>query len=228
LTTVEAVIKRALDLLISVAGTLLLLPLLTGLALIILLLDGGPIVYSERRIGYRRRPFTLYKFRTLNVSTQYCSVATAEDSRLTKTGGFLRRWHLDELLQLANILIGEMSLVGPRPMKREHADTLPENTLGILLSVKPGLTGPASIKFLAEDDALAGYPNAEALYLGYVLPAKVECQINYIRNFSLYLDLKLILQTLRDVLSPRAHADSIKRIRSLLPVGSKNSYVQRY
>lgn len=233
MTALEALLKRTVDLLVSIAALLLLFPLLAGFALLILLLDGSPIVYSERRLGCGRKTFTLYKFRTLNESAQVnsvgssvgnsvgnsvgSSVATMEDSRLTKTGGFLRRWHLDELLQLVNIIRGEMSLVGPRPMKPDHANTLPESTLDILLSIKPGLTGPASLKFLAEDEALAGYQNAEELYLHYVLPAKAECQVEYVRDYSLYADFKLIWQTLLDVLSPKAHADSIKRIRSLLP-----------
>ena len=221
MTAPEALLKRTVDLLVSITALLLLLPLLAGFALTILLLDGRPIVYSEQRLGCGRKPFRLYKFRTLNENVQgssiNSSVATMEDPRLTKTGGFLRRWHLDELLQLVNIIRGDMSLVGPRPMKLDHAATLPDATLSILLSIKPGLTGPASLKFLAEDEALAGYQNAEELYLGYVLPAKAECQMEYVRDYSPYLDLKLIWRTLLDVLSPRAHANSIIRIRSLLP-----------
>jgi len=102
-------------------------------------------------------------------------------------------------------------------MKSAHADTLGEESLNLLLSFKPGLTGPASIKFLAEDDALAGYPNAKALYLTYVLPAKADCQLKYIRDYSLLLDIKLIIQTSHDIFSPKAYAVSREMVRSLLP-----------
>jgi lipopolysaccharide/colanic/teichoic acid biosynthesis glycosyltransferase len=206
-----------MDLLLSIVGMLLVLPLLLAIALVILLFDGRPVVFSERRMGYRRNLFTLYKFRTLNESTLSSSVATSDDSRLTVSGGFLRRWHLDELLQLANVFKGEMSLVGPRPMKPLHADSLPEETLSCLLSFKPGLTGPASLMFMAEDEALAGYSDVESLYLEYVLPTKAACQMEYLRNYSLLLDLKLIVQTAHDVLSPRAYTISRDKVRSLLP-----------
>jgi lipopolysaccharide/colanic/teichoic acid biosynthesis glycosyltransferase len=217
LTNWEAALKRAMDLLLSIAGVLLLLPLLLAIALAILLLDGRPVIFAERRMGYGLTLFTLYKFRTLNESNLSSSVATSDDPRLTVSGGFLRRWHLDELLQLANVIRGEMSLVGPRPMKPSHAKTLPEETLSILLSVKPGLTGPASLMFMAEDNALSGYEDVESLYLTYVLPAKAACQLEYVHNYSLLLDLKLIMQTMRDILSARAYAVSQEKVRSLLP-----------
>jgi lipopolysaccharide/colanic/teichoic acid biosynthesis glycosyltransferase len=217
LTRLEAALKRAMDVLLSILGMLLLLPLLLAIALVILLLDGRPVFFSERRMGYRRNLFTLYKFRTLNESARSSSVATSDDPRLTVSGGFLRRWHLDELPQLASVFRGEMSLVGPRPMKPLHADTLPGETVSYLLSVKPGLTGPASLMFMAEDSALAGYADVESLYLRYILPAKAACQMEYLHNCSLLLDLKLILQTMRDLLSARAYAVSRERVRSLLP-----------
>ena len=206
-----------MDLLLSIAGILLLLPLLLAIALAILLLNGRPVIFTERRMGYRRTLFTLYKFRTLNESVPSSSVATSDDPRLTVGGGFLRRWHLDELLQLANVLRGEMSLVGPRPMKPSHADTLPQETLSNLMSVKPGLTGPASLMFMAEDNALSGYEDVESLFLTYVLPAKAACQLDYIDNYSLLLDLKLIMQTMHDLLSAKAYAVSREKVRSLLP-----------
>lgn len=168
-------------------------------------------------MGCHRRPFTLYKFKTLKHDSYSPTVASSDDPRITLIGRQLRRWHVDELLQLWNVIKGDMSLVGPRPMKPEHVATLQEDTIELLLSVKPGLTGPASILFIAEDEALAGFADAEALYLKYLLPAKTNEQVKYILNYSLGKDLKLILQTFQDLFSSQAHAESKIAVRALLP-----------
>ena len=217
MTVTEKHCKRTLDLLLSSVAIILLLPLLIIIALIILIIDGWPVIYSEHRMGCHRCPFTLYKFKTLKHDSYSPTVASSDDPRITLTGRQLRRWHVDELLQLWNVIKGDMSLVGPRPMKPEHIATLQVDTIELLLSVKPGLTGPASILFIAEDEALAGFADAEALYLKYLLPAKTNEQVKYILNYSLGRDLKLILQTFQDLFSSRAHAESKIAVRALLP-----------
>lgn len=213
----EKYCKRILDLLLSSVAIILLLPLLMAIALIILMIDGWPIIYSECRIGYHRRLFTLYKFRTLDHDSYLPTVASSDDTRITLTGRHLRRCHVDELLQLWNVIKGDMSLVGPRPMKPEHVVTLHEDTVNLLLSVKPGLTGPASILFIAEDEALAGFNDSERLYVKFLLPVKANEQVSYVLNYSFGLDLKLIMQTIHDLFSTRAHAKSKLAVRALLP-----------
>ena len=211
------VIKRAFD----IAGALLLLlvlaPAMLGIAVLVGLRSGTPVLYREQRVGRGGKPFTLLKFRTLDEgSTAARSIAPEDDPRITPVGLPLRRTRLDELPQLYNVLVGDMSLVGPRPMVERHADALDEATRRSVLSVRPGVTDPASVLFFAEDAVLAGRPNAEAEYLQLLLPAKAKVQLDYLQHWHLMMDLRVIVRTLARVWSPQAREDSMRRVRAVL------------
>jgi len=209
--------KRLFDL---VGAALLLLPglpLIAAVAAAVLLDSGRPLLHRERRLGLRGRAFDIYKFRCLHSNYGGAgSVAPEDDARLTPTGRFLRRWRLDELPQLALVLAGKMSLVGPRPMPAAHADTLPPQTRELLCSVRPGLTGAGALAFLAEDAVMAGRENPEALYLAILLPAKAQIELEYIRNRTLCGDLALLLRTPATVWSHTARRQSRQRLERLI------------
>jgi lipopolysaccharide/colanic/teichoic acid biosynthesis glycosyltransferase len=132
------------------------------------------------------------------------------------SGRWLRRWRLDEFPQFVNVLKGDMSIVGPRPMSPKHADTLTESQRAELHTVRPGLTSPASIAFLAEDAVLANHPDAETLYLEKILPAKVEWELEYVREPRSSGDLRVILQTLGSLWSRTQRDCSSNMIQRLL------------
>jgi lipopolysaccharide/colanic/teichoic acid biosynthesis glycosyltransferase len=214
---VQRWIKRMIDLL----GALLLLtlfsPLMALIAIALRIRNGAPVIHRETRYGLNGQPFTLFKFRTLTLGAgSEQSIAAEGDKRIEPLGQFLRRWRLDEFPQLLHVLSGQMSLVGPRPLPEAHARTVPADVLVELSAFAPGLTGAAAVLFLAEDAVLAGRPNAEQCYLETVLPAKLEQELDYVRQWSLAVDLRILLQTMLWVWSPRARALSYRRIAKLL------------
>jgi lipopolysaccharide/colanic/teichoic acid biosynthesis glycosyltransferase len=205
----------------AVAGFLLLTPVMAVLAILILVRSGRPVLYREQRVGRGGKPFTLLKFRTmLPGSTTLGSIAPEDDPRITAIGLPLRRTRLDELPQLYNVLVGDMSLVGPRPMVQAHADALDEATRRAVLSVRPGVTDPASVLFFAEDAVLAGRPNAEAEYFQLLLPAKAKVQLDYLQHWHFMLDVRLILRTVSRVWSAQAREESKRRVDALLMAGN--------
>ena len=211
------------DILVAATGLCLALPLLVTVALLVLFADGAPLLYREYRVGRGGHLFVLYKFRTLRPgSGGDCSVAPEDDPRISAMGRWLRRWRLDELPQLFNVLRGDMSMVGPRPMPPVHAAALLPGQREMVLSVRPGVTDPAAVRFLAEDAVLAGRGEAERLYLEYFLPAKARLQIASIEHASFAGDLAIILQTLALIWSRRARERSAAELRSLLPNGTKS------
>ena len=210
-------LKRAMDIGGAIAVLLLVAPLLPWIALWVFLGSGLPVLHREQRVGRGGQPFTLYKFRTLEPGTAAeSSIAPEDDHRITRAGLPLRRTRLDELPQLYNLLRGDMSLVGPRPMVQSHADALDGATRQALLSVRPGVTDPASVLFFAEDAALSGLPDAEEQYLQRLLPAKVRVQLDYLRRWNPWLDLRIIFQTLTRVWSPAAREHSRRRVQKIL------------
>lgn len=213
-------IKRAMDIVGAVLGLLLLAPLMIGIAIVVAQRSGRPVLYKEQRAGRHGRPFTLLKFRTLHPgSTTLGSIAAEDDPRITALGLPLRRSRLDELPQLYNVLVGDMSLVGPRPMVQPHADALDSATRAAVLSVRPGVTDPASLLFFAEDAVLAGRPNAEAEYYQLLLPAKVRVQLDYLQHWHLMRDIRVMMTTVARVWSPQAREDSKRRVRTILAAG---------
>lgn len=214
---VATLAKRGIDILGALAGLFIFLPLMIGLALLVFATEGFPVLYREQRLGRYGRLFSLYKIRSLRTgSGQECSVAPEDDPRITGVGLWLRRWRLDELPQLFNVLCGHMSLVGPRPLPPAHGASLPQEQLQELLSVRPGITDAAAIHFLAEDAVLAGRENAETLYLQCLLPVKTRMQIESLRHWSLCGDLRVASCTLALLWSRRARDESARAVRELL------------
>ena len=210
-------VKRAMDIGAALVGLLLLAPVMLAIALLIAWRSGRPVLYREPRVGRHGRVFTLLKFRTLYPgSTTLGSIAPEDDPRITAVGLPLRRSRLDELPQLYNVLIGDMSLVGPRPMVQAHVAALSDTTRTAVLSVRPGVTDPASVLFFAEDAVLAGRPNAEEEYFQCLLPAKAKVQLDYLQHWHLLLDIRIILRTVSRVWSARAREDSMRKVRSVL------------
>ncbi|TXS94202.1 sugar transferase [Parahaliea maris] len=209
--------KPIVDLACAAAALVGLSPLLLALGLWVGLGSGRPILYGQMRLGRNGVPFTLYKFRSLQTGTgDSSSIAAEDDARITRPGLLLRRWRLDELPQLYNVLRGDMSLVGPRPLPLKHAAHLPPEALAALQSVRPGITGPAAVDFLAEDAVLAGRDEAESLYLTRLLPEKVRLQLAYLADPSPWRDWPVVWRTLTSVWSGRARQRSAEHIARLL------------
>jgi Undecaprenyl-phosphate glucose phosphotransferase len=198
LSRTEVVLKRAFDLVCAAAGLVLLTPLFVLVATLIALEDGGPVFFSQRRYGFNQQPFRIIKFRTMHAQDDGAVVpqATRDDPRLTRIGRWLRRWNIDELPQLFNVLTGDMSLVGPRPHALTH-DHEYQQRISLYArrhNVKPGITGWAQINgYRGETDT------------DEKMRKRVECDLYYIDNWSLWLDLKIIART---VLSPTAYQNA--------------------
>ncbi len=189
--------KRAFDLTFALLGLLVFLPLAVVVALAIKLDDGGPVLYSQTRVGRSGRPFRIRKFRTMvpEADKSGVSITQGEDRRITRVGRFLRKTKLDELPQLWNVLIGEMSFVGPRPEVPRYVEQYtPEQRQ--ILQLKPGITDMATLLFRNEETLLRGAADVEEFYLRYCVPRKIELNREYARRASLLQDIWIILQTL--------------------------------
>jgi lipopolysaccharide/colanic/teichoic acid biosynthesis glycosyltransferase len=188
--------KRFFDIFVSLIGLLLLLPLFIIIGLLIKRNDGGPIFFTQKRVGKYGKFFILYKFRSMSISESAKGgvFEPGNFSRITSIGKFLRKTKLDELPQLYNVLKGEMSLVGPRPEIEKWVLIYPERW-EMILSVKPGITDNASIMFRSEESLLAKSSDPELTYKEIILPKKLEFYEEYVANHSFFNDLKLILKT---------------------------------
>ena len=195
--------KRALDIAGSALGLIVLSPVMLVAALAIRLHDGGPAFYRGRRVGHGGRPFSMLKFRTMCVDADRRGGAStaADDDRLTTVGRFLRRFKLDELPQLFNVIRGDMSLVGPRPQV-EWAVALYTAEERDLLSVRPGMTDWASIRFANEAELLRGSADPDRDYFEKIAPEKIRLGLEYVRTRSLAMDLRIIVATLGAVARP--------------------------
>lgn len=190
--------KRIFDLFFVAPAILILSPMLALLALWVKFDSRGPVIFRQRRVGRYGREFQILKFRTMVVNAEQLGlkVTAANDPRVTRIGRFLRHYKLDELPQLFNILVGDMSLVGPRPEVPEYVSKYPSATRELVLSVRPGLTDWASIMYRNESEQLAGSTDRERTYLEEILPRKLAYCEMYVRQHSLALDFMLILRTL--------------------------------
>jgi lipopolysaccharide/colanic/teichoic acid biosynthesis glycosyltransferase len=189
--------KRIFDLIVSFVGLVLFLPVFIIISLLIKLHDNGPVFFKQQRVGKDGKLFTLFKFRSMkgNELSKIGSFDPGDISRITKIGKFLRRTKLDELPQLFNVLIGDMSIVGPRPEVEKWITVYPEKWK-LILSVKPGMTDDASIVFRREESLLAESDDPEKTYGEIILPQKLDLSKGYVLNNSFFGDLKLIFQTL--------------------------------
>lgn len=188
--------KRLFDFTIALFGLLFFAIPLIMVACLILVTSGLPVFFIQERIGQNGQIFKVVKFRTMTVSQQTDNTITiAGDNRITKIGQYLRRWKLDELPQLWNVLIGEMSFVGPRPDVPGYADKLQDGDRRILL-LKPGITGPATLAYRKEEEILAQVANPIEYNDTVIFPDKVRLNLEYLNNCSLATDLYYIWQTL--------------------------------
>lgn len=194
--------KRALDVLISLAALVVLSPLFLLAALLVKLTSEGPVFYRQNRVGRDARIFQILKFRSMAVDAdqQGWGITVGGDERVTRFGQIMRDLKIDELPQLWNVLHGDMSLVGPRPEIPSYVAVYSRQQLAVL-SVRPGITDPASIRYRHEERVLAGSTDPEEFYRRVVLPHKLTLNLEYIDQVSFSRDIRLILQTARSIFS---------------------------
>jgi len=190
-------LKRFFDFVFSAVGLLALSPFFLVIALLIKIDSAGPIFFRQVRVGRYLCPFRIHKFRTMvvNASDLGPSVTTAADLRVTRVGKILRKYKLDELPQLIDVFLGDMSLVGPRPEVPKYVDAYSDKDKTIIFSVKPGITDKASIEFRNENELIANSSDVESLYIEKILPIKLVYYRDYVETHSLWLDIKIILKT---------------------------------
>ncbi len=196
--------KRLFDSFGSLLAILILLPVFAFIALLIVLDSGFPVIYKQKRVGMNKRDFQLCKFRTMveNASRAGQLTVGSRDPRITDVGYWLRKYKLDELPQLFNILRGDMSFVGPRPEVRKYVELYSKEQERVF-SVRPGLTDWASIKYSNESDLLAQAPDPEQFYIQQLIPGKLSMNLSYIEKHNLWIDLTIILLTLRKIVFSR-------------------------
>ncbi|MCK5917542.1 MAG: sugar transferase [Cocleimonas sp.] len=194
--------KRIFDLFFVSIGVLLLLPVFLVISILIKRGTDGPILFKQIRVGRNGRLFKVFKFRTMVVDAEKkgAKITTGGDPRITPSGQWLRKYKLDELPQLFNVLFGRMSLVGPRPEVPEYVDFYSNRQKEIVLSVLPGITDTASIEFRNENDFLTGSSNPVKDYKEKVLPIKLAYYEQYVKERSLWLDFKIIIKTLAAII----------------------------
>ncbi|MCB2221363.1 MAG: sugar transferase [Bacteroidetes bacterium] len=195
-------IKRLFDIGMALLGLIILSPVLILIFFILILSSGFPVIYSQQRVGMHNRDFQLYKFRTMVRRADEHSLLTTgrSDQRITPVGRTLRKYKLDELPQLWNVLLGDMSLVGPRPEVRKYVNLYTPDQL-VVLSVKPGLTDYASLAYFNENEILEKYPDPEAIYIEKIMPEKLKLNLQYIKEQSFGNDLRIIGKTIGRILS---------------------------
>ena len=189
-------LKRLCDIVISVVALILLLPVFAIVAILIKLDSPGPVFFRQLRVGFHGQLFRIFKYRTMVVNAEKIGgpSTTADDRRITRSGKWIRRFNLDELPQLMNVLKGEMSLVGPRPEVPQYA-ALFRGAEKEILSVRPGLTDWATLWNIDEGAVLAGDADPERAYLELIRPEKIRLQLEYVKRRSFWVDLVILVQT---------------------------------
>lgn len=189
--------KRFLDIIFSGLGLICLSPLFVFLALWVKLDSPGPVFYRQVRVGRNNRDFKLYKFRSMRVGSDRKSLITVggHDPRVTYSGYYIRKYKLDELPQLINVFLGDMSLVGPRPEVRRYVDMYTDEQMHVL-DVRPGITDMASIYYRNENELLEKANNPEKYYREVIMQDKLRINLEYVRNHSVIGDFRMILKTL--------------------------------
>jgi lipopolysaccharide/colanic/teichoic acid biosynthesis glycosyltransferase len=194
--------KRLFDLLIAALALGLLAPLLLVVALVVRLDSPGPVFFRQERVGRHGRLFRIHKFRTMQADAPQRgpAVTVGEDARITRSGRWLRHHRIDELPQLLDVLVGDMSLVGPRPEVPRFVAHYPQGLRDRVLAVRPGITDPASLEHIDEATLLADAADPERTYIETILPHKLERQADYAASATLASDLAVILRTVRVLL----------------------------
>jgi lipopolysaccharide/colanic/teichoic acid biosynthesis glycosyltransferase len=193
--------KRLFDIFFSLIGLLILLIPFIVISIIIVLDSKGGVFYKQTRVGKDGKDFKLFKFRSMRTDADKAGLLTVggRDNRITKAGYFIRKYKIDELPQLLNVLFGDMSLVGPRPEVRKYVDMYRAEQLKVL-TVKPGITDYASIEYSNENEILGKASDPEAVYINEIMPAKLKLNLKYIEEQGLLTDFKIIFKTFFKIL----------------------------
>ena len=186
--------KRAFDILCSFLGLTVLSPVLLVVSVLVAVTSPGGVFFRQERIGKDGRPFRIFKFRSMRKDNAGLKITTGNDSRITPVGRFLRKSKIDELPQLINVLVGDMSFVGPRPEVADYVNLYTPYQRQVL-QVRPGITGLASIRFRNENDLLTASDDPNRTYIEQIMPKKIELDLEYIPHASVFYDIKLIIQT---------------------------------
>ena len=196
--------KRFFDIVASGCGLLVLLPLFLVIAIWIKLDSKGPVFYRQVRVGRHNKDFRIIKFRSMRVGADKGSLVTigGRDPRITRSGYFIRKYKLDELPQLINVFIGQMSIVGPRPEVRHYVDYWTKEQLHVL-DVRPGITDPASIKFRNENELMEKADNPENYYINVIMQEKIRLYLEYVGKVGFWYDINLIFKTFKVIVTER-------------------------
>lgn len=191
--------KRLFDIFFSLLGLILSFPIFLIISFLIKIEDGGPIFYRGKRVGKEGKVFRIFKFRTMVRDAENLGgpSTAADDARLTKIGRKLRRHNLDELPQFIDVLRGKMSFVGPRPEVPQEVETYDEETKDIILSVRPGITDLATLENIHEEEILKGSKDPHQAYRELIKPKKLQLAKQYVKTRSFWLDIKIILKTVK-------------------------------
>jgi lipopolysaccharide/colanic/teichoic acid biosynthesis glycosyltransferase len=191
--------KRLFDLASSLIGLFFLSPVFIIIAIVIKLDSKGAIFFRQTRIGLKGKDFKIFKFRTMTQDSESMGlkVTVGTDVRITSSGHFLRKFKLDELPQLINVLLGDMSLVGPRPEVPEYMNVYPKELRDKILSVRPGITDEASIEYVNESEILANSKDPQKAYIDEVMPEKARYYVKYVDDHTFLGDIWIILKTVR-------------------------------
>lgn len=192
--------KRLFDILASGCGLIVLSPVFLVMAIWIKLDSKGPVFYRQVRVGRYNRDFRIFKFRSMRVGADKMGLITVggRDPRVTRSGYFIRKYKLDEFPQLINVFIGDMSLVGPRPEVRKYVDMYTPEQMEVL-SVRPGITSLASIRYRNENELLEKAENPDRFYIEVVMQDKLAIDLEYVKHASLWYDIKLIFSTFKEI-----------------------------
>lgn len=188
-------LKRTFDILLSVFAIFLLFPFFVLVSLLIVIDSGFPIFFLQKRIGRDAKEFNIIKFRTMKKNNENVTITVSDDSRITRIGKYLRKTKIDELPEILNVLFGQMSFVGPRPDVKGYADKL-KGANRKILALRPGITGPASLKYYNEEYILSQKSNPKKYNDEVIFPDKVKINMDYFHNRSFFLDLKIIFATI--------------------------------
>ena len=195
-------LKRFFDLFLSFVLLIVLLPFFLIIAIAIKCNSKGPVFYLQTRVGFRGNDFQIFKFRTMYTGSDKSGLLTVggRDSRITSAGLFLRKYKIDEFPQLINVLIGNMSLVGPRPEVRKYVNLYTDEQKKVLM-VKPGITDYASIQFVNENEILGNATDPEKEYINVIMPAKLQLNLKYIHENGFLTDVKILAATLARIIT---------------------------
>ena len=188
-------LKRTFDILLSVFAIFLLFPFFVLVSLLIVIDSGFPIFFLQKRIGRGAKEFNIIKFRTMKTNNENITITVSDDVRITRIGKYLRKTKIDELPEILNVLFGQMSFVGPRPDVKGYADKL-KGANRKILDLRPGITGPASLKYYNEEYILSQKSNPKKYNDEVIFPDKVKINMDYFHNRSFFLDLKIIFATI--------------------------------